>query len=292
MPTAAIQRGAPGHLRLSRQGRQHRRHRAGRDRRRPTARQIAVTKGLEPGEQVVIDGADRLRDGAKVRRPTAPGTSASAAPARGAGRAAAATRRRRRRQSAGNAAGAAQRGRAASVRGRRGERRSGATPAARQDQPVVPPRHEPVAALHPAAGGTSLLMAAIMLVGMVAFQLPAAVGAARGRLPDHPGADALSRRQPGGDDLVGHRAARAPVRPDAGPQPDVVDQLGRRLGRSRCSSTSTSRLDVAEQEVQAAINAAGNLLPADLPAPPIYAKVNPADAPILTLARHLEDRCR
>ena len=42
-------------------------------------------------------------------------------------------------------------------------------------------------------------------------------------------------------------------------------------------------LDVAEQEVQAAINAAGNLLPTDLPAPPIYAKVNPADAPILTL---------
>jgi multidrug efflux pump len=42
-------------------------------------------------------------------------------------------------------------------------------------------------------------------------------------------------------------------------------------------------LDIAEQEVQAAINAAGNLLPADLPAPPIYAKVNPADAPVLTL---------
>ena len=42
-------------------------------------------------------------------------------------------------------------------------------------------------------------------------------------------------------------------------------------------------LDIAEQEVQQAINAAGNLLPADLPAPPIYAKVNPADAPILTL---------
>ena len=43
-------------------------------------------------------------------------------------------------------------------------------------------------------------------------------------------------------------------------------------------------LDVAEQEVQAAINAASNLLPSDLPAPPIYAKVNPADAPIMTLA--------
>ncbi len=43
-------------------------------------------------------------------------------------------------------------------------------------------------------------------------------------------------------------------------------------------------LDIAEQEVQAAINAAGNLLPSDLPTPPIYAKVNPADAPIMTLA--------
>src|SRR3954449_6003660 len=43
-------------------------------------------------------------------------------------------------------------------------------------------------------------------------------------------------------------------------------------------------LDIAEQEVQAAINAAGNLLPSDLPAPPIYAKVNPTDAPIVTIA--------
>jgi multidrug efflux pump len=42
-------------------------------------------------------------------------------------------------------------------------------------------------------------------------------------------------------------------------------------------------LDVAEQEVQAAINAGSNFLPADLPAPPVYSKVNPADAPILTL---------
>ena len=48
-------------------------------------------------------------------------------------------------------------------------------------------------------------------------------------------------------------------------------------------------LDVAEQEVQAAINAANNLLPADLPAPPIYAKVNPADAPIMTLAVTSDD---
>jgi multidrug efflux pump len=73
-------------------------------------------------------------------------------------------------------------------------------------------------------------------------------------------------------------------------------QFGQMPGLSRMTSTSSGgasmitltfsldlTLDVAEQEVQAAINAAGNLLPVDLPAPPIYNKVNPADAPILTL---------
>ena len=74
-------------------------------------------------------------------------------------------------------------------------------------------------------------------------------------------------------------------------------QFGQMPGLNQMSSASSAgasvitlqfgldlSLDIAEQEVQAAINAAGNLLPADLPAPPIYAKVNPADAPILTLA--------
>ena len=74
-------------------------------------------------------------------------------------------------------------------------------------------------------------------------------------------------------------------------------QLGQMQGLNQMLSSSSAgasiitlqfnldiSLDVAEQEVQAAINAANNLLPADLPAPPIYAKVNPADAPILTLA--------
>src|ERR1700756_2055576 len=73
-------------------------------------------------------------------------------------------------------------------------------------------------------------------------------------------------------------------------------QLGQMPGLRQMSSVSSAgasvitlqfsldlSLDIAEQEVQAAINAAGNLLPSDLPAPPIYAKVNPADAPILTL---------
>src|SRR5207237_4501715 len=74
-------------------------------------------------------------------------------------------------------------------------------------------------------------------------------------------------------------------------------QFGQMPGLNQLSSQSSAgasvitlqfdlsvKLDIAEQEVQAAINAAGNLLPADLPAPPIYAKVNPADAPVLSLA--------
>src|SRR5580704_5363084 len=91
-----------------------------------------------------------------------------------------------------------------------------------------------------------------------------------------------------------------------GASPDVMTssvtaplevQFGQMPGLNQMSSTSSAgasvitlqfslelSLDVAEQEVQAAINAAGNLLPSDLPAPPIYAKINPADVPVLTLA--------
>ena len=74
-------------------------------------------------------------------------------------------------------------------------------------------------------------------------------------------------------------------------------QFGQMAGLNQMTSASSSgasvitlqfsltlSLDIAEQEVQAAINAAASLLPSDLPAPPVYAKVNPADAPILTLA--------
>ena len=50
-----------------------------------------------------------------------------------------------------------------------------------------------------------------------------------GRLPHHSGADVLSRRQPGRDGLLGHRAARAPVRPDSRPEPDDLDELLRQL---------------------------------------------------------------
>src|SRR6516162_1801347 len=132
---------------------------------------------------------------------------------------------------------------------------------------------------------TTLLMAAIILVG--------AFPALSGLLPisalpevDYPTIQ-VQTFYPGASPDVMTSSVTAPL--------EV--QFGQMPGLNQMSSTSSAgasvitlqfsldlTLDVAEQEVQAAINAAGNLLPSDLPAPPIYAKVNPADAPILTLA--------
>ncbi len=130
---------------------------------------------------------------------------------------------------------------------------------------------------------TSLFMAAIMLVGIVAFRfLPLSA------LPevDYPTIE-VTTFYPGASPDVMTSSVTAPLEVQFGQMPNLVQM-------SSTSSTGASvitlqfglniRLDIAEQEVQAAINAAGNLLPSDLPAPPIYAKVNPADAPVLTLA--------
>jgi multidrug efflux pump len=130
--------------------------------------------------------------------------------------------------------------------------------------------------------GTSLLMVAILLAGIVAYRfLPLSA------LPqvDYPTIQ-VQTFYPGASPEVMTSAVTAPL--------EV--QFGQMPGLNQMSSTSSGgasvitlqfglslSLDVAEQEVQAAINAAGNLLPSDLPAPPIYAKVNPADAPVLTL---------
>src|SRR5438445_1115707 len=129
---------------------------------------------------------------------------------------------------------------------------------------------------------TTLLMIAIMLSGMLAFRfLPVAA------LPevDYPTIQ-VQTFYPGASPDVMTSSITAPLEVQFGQMPNL-NQM------SSVSSAGSSvitlqfglsiSLDVAEQEVQAAINAAGNLLPADLPAPPIYAKVNPADAPILTL---------
>jgi multidrug efflux pump len=131
--------------------------------------------------------------------------------------------------------------------------------------------------------GTWLLMAAIVLVGLVAYGfLPVSA------LPevDYPTIQ-VQTLYPGASPEVMTSSVTAPLE----------RQFGQMPGLNQMSSVSSAgasvitlqfsldlSLDIAEQEVQAAINAAGNLLPSDLPAPPIYAKVNPADAPILTIA--------
>src|ERR1700691_1709644 len=129
---------------------------------------------------------------------------------------------------------------------------------------------------------TTLLMIAIVLSGMLAFKfLPVAA------LPevDYPTIQ-VQTFYPGASPDVMTSSVTAPLEVQFGQMPNL-NQM------SSVSSAGASvitlqfglsiSLDVAEQEVQDAINAAGNLLPSDLPAPPIYAKVNPADAPILTL---------
>jgi multidrug efflux pump len=130
---------------------------------------------------------------------------------------------------------------------------------------------------------TTLLMIAIMLSGMVAYRfLPLAA------LPevDYPTIQ-VQTFYPGASPDVMTSSVTAPLEVQLGQMP-ALNQMS--SASSAGSSVITLQfslkltLDVAEQEVQAAINAAGNLLPSDLPAPPIYAKVNPADAPILTLA--------
>src|SRR5271166_584688 len=130
---------------------------------------------------------------------------------------------------------------------------------------------------------TSLLMLAILLVGILAFQfLPLSA------LPevDYPTIQ-VQTFYPGASPDVMSTSVTAPLERQFGQMPSLNQMSS---SSSAGASVITLQfglnlsLDVAEQEVQAAINAAGNLLPADLPAPPIYAKVNPADAPVLTLA--------
>src|SRR5947209_6614900 len=129
---------------------------------------------------------------------------------------------------------------------------------------------------------TTLLMIAIMLSGMLAFRfLPVAA------LPevDYPTIQ-VQTFYPGASPDVMTSSVTAPLEVQFGQMPNLNQMSSISSAGASVITLQfglTLPLDVAEQEVQAAINAAGNLLPADLPAPPIYAKVNPADAPILTL---------
>jgi len=129
---------------------------------------------------------------------------------------------------------------------------------------------------------TSLLMAAIMLVGIVAYRfLPLSA------LPevDYPTIQVVTL-YPGASPDVMTSSVTAPLEVQLGQMPGLNQMSSMSSAGSSVITLQFSlalTLDLAEQEVQAAINAAGNLLPSDLPAPPIYAKVNPADAPVLIL---------
>ncbi|MFZ0294820.1 MAG: efflux RND transporter permease subunit [Candidatus Sulfotelmatobacter sp.] len=130
---------------------------------------------------------------------------------------------------------------------------------------------------------TALLMAAILLVGIVAYtQLPVSA------LPevDYPTIQVLTF-YPGASPYVMATTVTAPLE----------RQFGELQGLSQMTSTSSGgtsvivlqfnlslNIDVAEEEVQSAINASQSYLPSNLPAPPVYSKTNPADAPVLTLA--------
>ena len=130
---------------------------------------------------------------------------------------------------------------------------------------------------------TSLLMAALLLVGLVAYtQLPISA------LPqvDYPTIQIMTF-YPGASPEVTASSITSPLE----------RQFGQLPGLNQMTSSSSfgasvitlqfnldENIDVAEQEVQAAINSAQTFLPDDLPTPPIYSKVNPADAPIMTLA--------
>ena len=130
---------------------------------------------------------------------------------------------------------------------------------------------------------TSLLMVAMLLVGSLAYRLlPIA------SLPqvDYPTIQ-ITTLYPGASPDVVTSSITAPLERQLGQMPGL-DQMS--SVSSGGASSITLRfsldvtLDVAEQQVQASINAAASLLPNDLPMPPVYSKVNPADAPVLTLA--------
>jgi len=130
---------------------------------------------------------------------------------------------------------------------------------------------------------TSLLMIGVLLVGIVAYrQLPVSA------LPevDYPTIQVMTF-YPGADPTVMASSVTAPLERQFGQVPGLSQMTSSSsLGSSiiTLQFNLDQNIDVAEQEVQASINSAGTYLPTDLPNPPVYSKVNPADAPILTLA--------
>ena len=130
---------------------------------------------------------------------------------------------------------------------------------------------------------TSLLMVAILLAGFVSYlQLPVSA------LPevDYPIIQVLTFYPGAGPDVMSS-SVTAPLERQFGQMPGLKQMTSVSSGGGSVITLEFNldeNIDIAEQEVQAAINAANSFLPTDLPNPPVYSKVNPADAPIMTLA--------
>jgi multidrug efflux pump len=130
---------------------------------------------------------------------------------------------------------------------------------------------------------TTLLMVGVLLVGFVAYrQLPVSA------LPqvDYPTIQ-VTTFYPGGSPDVMASSVTAPLERNFGQIPGLLQMTSTSSFGSSVITLQFNldlNIDVAEQEVQAEINSASNLLPKDLPNPPIYSKINPADAPVLTIA--------
>lgn len=135
---------------------------------------------------------------------------------------------------------------------------------------------------------TSLLMLALLLSGALAYRfLPVA------SLPqvDYPTIQ-VSTLYPGASPDVMTASVTAPLERQFGQMPGLALMTSVSSGGASVITLRFSLklpLDIAEQQVQAAVNASANFLPADLPMPPSYSKVNPADAPIMTLAVSADD---
>ena len=210
-----------------------------------------LDSGLQPGQQVVVDGADRLRPGQPV--------IASAAKQKGG-------------QGAGQAVGQPSGQASGQTARQRQSAQEGAAVSLSPSRPFI---------LRPVA--TSLLMAAILLAGFIGYlQLPVSA------LPevDYPIIQVLTF-YPGAGPEVMASSVTAPLERQFGQMPGLKQMTSESSGGGSVITLEFNldeNIDVAEQEVQAAINAGNSFLPADLPNPPIYSKVNPADAPIMTLA--------
>src|SRR5262245_60908968 len=130
---------------------------------------------------------------------------------------------------------------------------------------------------------TSLLMLSILLSGLIGYHV-LSVSA----LPevDYPTIQVVTL-YPGASPDVTTSSITAPLERQFGQMPGLKQMSSTSSGGASVITLQFDlnlALDIAEQEVQAAINASGSFLPADLPTPPIYSKVNPADTPIMTLA--------